>query len=92
MTMAGRPAPQQVEPDYVPVDPYISRDWLMLERERLWPRVWQMACREEEIPRAGDFLTYDILDDSVIVTRTQDGSIRAYFNACTHRGRRLTDP
>ena len=91
MTMARRPAPDQVEPDYLPVESYISRDWLMLERERLWPRVWQMACREEEIPRPGDFLTYDIVDDSIIVTRREDGSIGAYFNACTHRGRRLTE-
>ncbi len=91
MTTAGRAAPQQFGLDYIPVDSYISRDWLMLERARLWPKVWQMACREEELQQAGDFVTYDILDDSVIVTRTEEGSIRAYFNTCSHRGRRLTE-
>jgi phenylpropionate dioxygenase-like ring-hydroxylating dioxygenase large terminal subunit len=86
-----RPGPQEVRPDYVPVEAYISRDWLELEREKLWPKVWQWVCREEEIPNAGDFVTYDILDDSISIVRRQDGSIGAYFNACPHRGRRLTE-
>ena len=35
----------------LPIDHYISREWHELEKERLWPRVWQFACREEHIPR-----------------------------------------
>lgn len=77
--------------DYVPADDYISQDFADLETEYLWPRVWQMACREEEIPTVGSFYTYDIIDDSIIVVRTAPDEIRAYHNACPHRGRRLTD-
>jgi phenylpropionate dioxygenase-like ring-hydroxylating dioxygenase large terminal subunit len=76
--------------DRVPVAAYVSRDYVALEKEHLWPRVWQMACREEEIPRPGDFYTYDIADESISVVRKQDGSIAAYHNVCPHRGRRLT--
>lgn len=79
-----------VTPDRVPVDAYVSPDYVRLEKERLWPRVWQMACREEEIPRPGDFYTYDIADDSITVLRGKDGAIAAYHNVCPHRGRRLT--
>lgn len=79
-----------VTPDRVPVTAYISPVYVQLEKERLWPRVWQMACREEEIPNAGDFYTYDIADDSISVVRKQDGSVAAYHNVCPHRGRRLT--
>ncbi len=57
------PKSARVRPDFVPTDAYISKDYLQLEKERLWPRVWQMACREEEIPRPGDFYTYDIADE-----------------------------
>ena len=57
------PKSDKVRADFVPADAYISKDYLQLEKERLWPRVWQMACREEEIPRAGDFYTYDIADE-----------------------------
>ena len=45
----------RVTADRIPVDAYISRDYVQLEKERLWPRLWQVACRAEEIPNAGDF-------------------------------------
>ena len=79
-----------VRDDYVPAADYISREFLELEKRQLWPRVWQMACREEEIPNVGDYYTYDILDDSLVVVRTGAQSFAAYHNVCPHRGRRLT--
>ncbi|HEV2530440.1 aromatic ring-hydroxylating dioxygenase subunit alpha [Phenylobacterium sp.] len=79
-----------VRDDYVPAADYISREFLELEKARLWPRAWQMACREEEIPKVGDYYTYDIADDSIVVVRTAPDQIRAYHNVCPHRGRRLT--
>ena len=79
-----------VTADRVPVEAYISPEYAALEKERLWPKVWQMACREEEIPNPGDFYTYDIADDSITVVRRQDGGLAAYHNVCPHRGRRLT--
>jgi len=87
---ARGPAEELVRDDYVPAADYISRAFLERENVGLWPRVWQMACREEEIPRVGDFYTYDILDESIIVARTAPDEIRAYYNVCPHRGRRLT--
>jgi phenylpropionate dioxygenase-like ring-hydroxylating dioxygenase large terminal subunit len=79
-----------VRPDFVPKEAYLSRDFARLEVERLWSKVWQVACRLEEIPRVGDFVTYDILDESIIVVRTSGQEVRAFFNVCQHRGRRLT--
>jgi len=71
-------------------EPYISEAYAREEKEKLWLKVWQMACREEEIPNVGDFYTYEILDQSIIVVRTGEDEITAYHNACRHRGRRLT--
>lgn len=70
-------------------DPAIDR----LEKERLWPRVWQMACRETELKAPGDFVAYDILDDSILLVRTGSGAddVSAMYNVCQHRGRRLRD-
>jgi len=78
-----------VRDDYIPKTDYTSREFAALEKERLWPRVWQVACRVEELANPGDYLTYDIADDSFIVTRTAEGEIRAFHNVCLHRGRRL---
>jgi phenylpropionate dioxygenase-like ring-hydroxylating dioxygenase large terminal subunit len=76
--------------DFVAKDAYLSKEWLQAEKERLWPRVWQIACRVEELQQVGDYVTYDIADESVIVARTSEERIEAFFNVCQHRGRRLT--
>jgi phenylpropionate dioxygenase-like ring-hydroxylating dioxygenase large terminal subunit len=82
---------EEVRDDYIPASDYYSREFAEMENELLWPRVWQMACREEDIPKVGDFSTYDIVDDSIIVIRTAPDEIKAYHNSCPHRGRRLTE-
>jgi phenylpropionate dioxygenase-like ring-hydroxylating dioxygenase large terminal subunit len=67
---------------------YTSPERARLEHERMWSRVWQWACREEHIPKVGDYYVYDIGDRSLIVIRTEDG-IKAYNNFCLHRGTQL---
>jgi phenylpropionate dioxygenase-like ring-hydroxylating dioxygenase large terminal subunit len=76
-------------PDRAPKERYFDPDFYQLEAELLWPRVWQMACRLEEIPEPGDFVEYEILDQSVIVLRAEDMGVRAFQNACRHRGVRV---
>ncbi|HEV3132183.1 MAG TPA: aromatic ring-hydroxylating dioxygenase subunit alpha [Acidimicrobiales bacterium] len=78
-------------PDRVPKDRYFDPAFYQLEVERLWPRVWQMACRLEEIPQPHDFVEYEFLDQSVIVVRTDDRGVRAFQNTCRHRGVRLVE-
>ncbi|HUI04109.1 MAG TPA: aromatic ring-hydroxylating dioxygenase subunit alpha [Acidimicrobiales bacterium] len=75
----------------VPKERYVSRAFAELEMERLWPRVWQVACRHEEIPEAGDFVEYRIGDQSILVVRSEDGTVRAFHNSCLHRGTRLAE-
>jgi phenylpropionate dioxygenase-like ring-hydroxylating dioxygenase large terminal subunit len=75
----------------VPAERYTARSWHEAEVERLWKRVWQFACREEEIPEPGDYHVYEIATLSFVVVRTSSGEIKAYRNACLHRGRRLKE-
>jgi len=75
----------------IPKERYTSRAWHRKEVENLWMRVWQFACREEHIPEPGDYTIYQIAEMSFIVMRTETGEIKAYPNACLHRGRRLKD-
>lgn len=89
--MAARYPPEQVRDDFVPKEVYFDPDFARLEEQRLWPRVWQIACRLEELPTVGSFVTYDIVDDSILVVRTSESEIKAYHNVCPHRGRRLAD-
>ena len=86
------PVPWAVQtPDRIPKQRYYDPEFYAQETELLWPRVWQMACRLEEIPDPGDFVEYEILDQSVIVVRVEAGDVRAYHNACRHRGVKLVE-
>jgi phenylpropionate dioxygenase-like ring-hydroxylating dioxygenase large terminal subunit len=78
--------PSDVQDDLLPKEVYWSREFAELEEERLWPFVWQLACRLEEIPNAGDYYTYDIVDDSIIVLRSDANTVKAFHNTCSHRG------
>jgi phenylpropionate dioxygenase-like ring-hydroxylating dioxygenase large terminal subunit len=73
----------------IPVDRYFSKAWHDREVERIWRKTWQFACRLEDIPAIGDHVVYNIVSDSLIVVRTAQDEIRAYVNACLHRGTQL---
>jgi phenylpropionate dioxygenase-like ring-hydroxylating dioxygenase large terminal subunit len=84
-------SPRYLGSDDVDVAHYTSRAWHDLEAERLWPRLWQFACRESDIPEVGDHIVYEIVRSSYVVMRTAPDEIKAYPNACLHRGRKLKD-
>ena len=79
---------QVTDPERIPTRRYFDEEFYKLECERMWPRVWQMACRLEQIPNIGDWTEYKILDKSVIVVMTKQG-VKAFHNACRHRGVKL---
>lgn len=92
-----RPVPDFLREKNVPeigTDPVLASryyDPAFFEKEvgRVWSRVWQMACREEEIPKVGDYQIYEIVGKSLIITRTAPNEIKAFYNSCLHRGRKL---
>jgi nitrite reductase/ring-hydroxylating ferredoxin subunit len=79
------------EPVTYPVEAFLSPDYARAEADRLWAKVWQHAGRVEEIPEPGDYITYEVGEDSILIVRTAAGVIKAYHNVCPHRGRRLID-
>ncbi len=72
---------------------FLSREYLEAEKTLLWPKVWQMVERLEDFPDVGDWITYNVADESVIVVRVAEGddasAFRAFHNVCPHRGRQL---
>ncbi|MBL8151696.1 MAG: aromatic ring-hydroxylating dioxygenase subunit alpha [Blastocatellia bacterium] len=70
-------------------DRYISPEFHRLELDRMWSKVWQFACREEEIPEVGDATVYELADYSFIIVRSAKNEIKAYYNSCLHRGTKL---
>lgn len=84
-------APAAGGPKRVGTARFVDPSYHRLEVERLWKRVWQMACHVDDIPNVGDHHVYKIAHLSFIVVRTGEQSFAAYQNVCLHRGRTLRD-
>lgn len=78
-----------VDEAYVQAERYYDRDFFALERAKLWPFTWQAACRLEDVPEAGDFVEYEVAGRSILLVRQADGTVKAFENACRHRGTAL---
>lgn len=74
--------------DPIPLDPYRTREFFELTRDRVFGRSWLLVGRVEEIPAYGDYLVRRIEPSrtSALIVRGKDGNIRAFYNSCSHRG------
>jgi len=88
LTLDGRDA-SHLRGDPITGDRYWSKDFADREWEHMWKRIWHVAGRVNELEEPGDFVVHDFLHESVICVRQDDGSIKAFYNACGHRGQRL---
>lgn len=88
LTLDGRD-PRQLRGDPITGERYTSKDFARREWEMMWTKIWHVAGRTADIPEAGDYLVHDFMHESVICARQTDGSIRAFYNVCQHRGQRL---
>ena len=84
-------SPRYLGSEDISIERYTSREWHEREVDRLWKRVWQFACREEQLPHVGSHVVYEIANLSFIVMRSAPDEIKAFYNACLHRGRQLKD-
>ena len=68
---------------------YTSREFMQLEWERMWQRVWLLGGLESDLREPGDYICTEVGRESVLIVRQQDGGVRAFYNVCLHRGNRL---
>jgi len=85
------PQPQARPVRGLPAWTYEHAELSALEYERLLLPSWQIVCHENDVPKAGDYVTFDLQRDSILVIRDSDGTLRAFQNVCRHRGSRLLD-
>jgi phenylpropionate dioxygenase-like ring-hydroxylating dioxygenase large terminal subunit len=87
-TLTDAPAEQAFA---LPAWVYSHPDLTRLELQRVLLPSWQVVCHVNSIPRTGDYVTFDLGTESVLVLRDRDGAIRGFHNVCRHRGARLLD-
>lgn len=73
----------------ISVERYVSQEFFDREVEKVWRKTWQVACRESRLANSGDYFVYDIVNDSILLTRTESGQLKGFYNSCLHRGRVL---
>jgi phenylpropionate dioxygenase-like ring-hydroxylating dioxygenase large terminal subunit len=78
-----------VRGDTITADRYITREWMELENKHLWPKVWHLGGVIAELEEPGDVVRHNLGKESVLLVKQDDGSIRAFYNTCPHRGNRL---
>lgn len=78
-----------VRGDTITPDRYTTREWMDLETRHLWPKVWHLGGVLADLEETGDIIRHNFGKESVIMVRQEDGSIRAFYNSCPHRGNRL---
>ena len=75
--------------DPITNDRYFSKDFMQKEWDSMWTKVWLIAGREIQIKEPGDYIVHDLITESVIIVRQDDGSIKGFYKSCAQRGQRL---
>ena len=68
---------------------YLDQSVMEAELKAIWYAQWIHVCREEKILKPGDYSIVDIGNQRIIVTRNNEGELRAFHNTCRHRGSEL---
>ena len=68
---------------------YTDPDVLELEKREIFFKTWQYAGWVGDLKEAGDYITAELIDQSVIIVRGQDGALQGFHNVCQHRGHQL---
>jgi len=68
---------------------YCGEEEYRLDLEMIWYRDWLFVGHDCEVPNPGNYLTVQIGEYPVVVVRDRNGELRAFHNACRHRGSRI---
>lgn len=75
--------------DPITGDRYYSREFMQKEWDHMWTRTWQIGGMAAQLSEPGSVITHAIGQESILMTRDDQGVIHAFYNACPHRGNRL---
>jgi len=68
----------------IPASWYIDERLAELERQNVFGRTWQVVGRADQVRRPGDFVTAGLAGEPLVVVRSSDQQLRAFYNVCRH--------
>jgi choline monooxygenase len=69
----------------LPSSLYYDQAALSLENKKIFARTWQVAGHHRQVASAGDYFTFELLGEPLLLVRGQDGKLRGFYNVCRHR-------
>ncbi len=75
----------------IPAHWYTDPAMLALESRNVFGRTWQVVGRADAVAAPGSYLAGEIAGEPILVTRDQEGTLRAFSNVCRHRGSLLAN-
>jgi choline monooxygenase len=77
----------------IPAPWYVDPRVMQLERHTVFNRSWQMVGRAEQVREPGQYITWELAGEPILIVRGSDQSLRGFFNVCRHHAAAvMTDP
>lgn len=70
-------------------DAYTEPRWFTADQEQVIGRSWQWLCHIEKLREPGSYVTDTIGGMPIMVVRSHDRNLQAFFNVCKHRAHHL---
>ena len=94
VSMLGQAESKTDEAELVELLPpwtYCSSELFELETEKLFKPSWMLVGHVSDIPKVGDFLTFEGFNEKILVIRAETGKVHAFHNICRHRGSKILE-
>ena len=68
---------------------YVAESVFEKDLRRVFQTNWLFAGHSCEISGSGDYFTFEVGNESLLILRGKDSGVRAFFNVCRHRGSKI---
>jgi choline monooxygenase len=69
----------------LPAPLYFSAETFEAEKTKLFFSTWQVVGHVRQAANPGDYFTFDLIGEPLLIVRGEDGVLRAFYNVCRHR-------
>ena len=69
----------------LPAPVYFSPETFEVEKATLFASTWQVVGQVHQVASPGDYFTFDLIGEPLLIVRGDDGILRGFYNVCRHR-------
>ncbi len=81
------PAQSFTLPAWLYYDPAVFEE----EKSAIFYKTWQFVGHAEQVAKPGDYITFKLFDQNILIVRGKDNEIRAFYNVCSYRAHELLE-